>query len=691
MSRTWIIKQTTAPNSNWYSVTSSSDGTKLAACVNGGGIWYSLDSGDSWTISDAQNLNWSGITSSADGTKLAAFVYEGGIWYSSDSGNSWRKSNALDYLTWSSITSSGDGTKLAACIYSPNNSIGGIWLSTTSGEFWSETFIPYGYYYFNIWYSITSSYDGKNLAVSSYNSPDPNIFTSIDYGANWTRKATVGTRGGSNSITSDSSGTKLAACVDAEGIYISNDSGDNWIKKTGLALAWQSIKSDSTGEMLAACVNGGEIWFSPDRGNTWSTVFTSSLNWISLSLSSNGNKLVACVPNEGIYTFVYTNSRWKTFKTSLPNSYEYGAISYSSNGNNLITYVNGNNSRGIYKSTDSGSNWTSINQPDMYDKYCYSITSSSDGTILAAAVATPYYNKGGIWVSTDSGVTWLRNSTIDTVSITSSSNGQKLAACIQAGYIYVSTDSGKTWSERRGSPINTYSIASSSNGEILAATNGPQVWKSNDGGSNWYQTSAPIETYYSIALSSDGNIIALTGVNVVMVYDGTSWKKRASFISKGNSITSSADGQKLTVSDDRNDLTCAIYTSTDNGLSWFEIYSIPYGIPYSVTSTSNGLKLAACGAAFGVLTFEYIPAPITNYTVEINNQKIDLNQIFQPLTTSKYQTKTNYNITDNNIETDLNEIFQAYNNVSTPAVVTNYNITYDNGNEKDLNQIFQPI
>jgi hypothetical protein len=72
-------------NTGWFSITSSADGTKLAAVVFSGDIWTSSDSGLTWadqTVgTSASNKHWDSITSSADGTKLAAVAYDGGdIW-----------------------------------------------------------------------------------------------------------------------------------------------------------------------------------------------------------------------------------------------------------------------------------------------------------------------------------------------------------------------------------------------------------------------------------------------------------------------------------------------------------------------------------------------------------------------------------------------------------------------------------
>ena len=59
---------------NWNGVASSADGTTLVACVWGGQIYTSTDSGATWTARDSSR-NWSAVTSSADGSRMVASEY----------------------------------------------------------------------------------------------------------------------------------------------------------------------------------------------------------------------------------------------------------------------------------------------------------------------------------------------------------------------------------------------------------------------------------------------------------------------------------------------------------------------------------------------------------------------------------------------------------------------------------------
>ena len=58
--------------------------------VNGGSIYTSTDSGATWTErTSAGSRDWQSITSSSDGTKLAAAEYGGSIYTPTDSGATW--------------------------------------------------------------------------------------------------------------------------------------------------------------------------------------------------------------------------------------------------------------------------------------------------------------------------------------------------------------------------------------------------------------------------------------------------------------------------------------------------------------------------------------------------------------------------------------------------------------------------
>ena len=80
---------TSAPVTNWSSVASSADGSKLVAAVNGGLIYTSTNSGSTWVATSAPANSWGCVASSADGTRL--FAVGLGLYASADSGSTWQR------------------------------------------------------------------------------------------------------------------------------------------------------------------------------------------------------------------------------------------------------------------------------------------------------------------------------------------------------------------------------------------------------------------------------------------------------------------------------------------------------------------------------------------------------------------------------------------------------------------------
>ena len=131
-----------APSTNWTSVASSADGTKLVAAAGGiyvGQTYTSTNSGFTWARTSAPIAQWTSVASSADGSKLVAAAGDGNtgppgpIYTSTDFGFTWNLSSAPN-MFWSSVASSADGSKLVAAVDGYYG--GGIYTSTNSGFTW---------------------------------------------------------------------------------------------------------------------------------------------------------------------------------------------------------------------------------------------------------------------------------------------------------------------------------------------------------------------------------------------------------------------------------------------------------------------------------------------------------------------------------------------------------------------------
>ncbi|MGD0349624.1 MAG: hypothetical protein ABSB84_04825 [Verrucomicrobiota bacterium] len=292
--KTWT--QSNAPTNDWASIASSADGSKLAAVVDGGGIYTSTNSGVDWTLTSATNQYWSSIASSADGNKLVAA--SSSIYTSTNAGATWTLTQA-PYLYWLSVASSSDGTKLAAVAADPG---GGLYTSTNSGVTWTLNFVP-APPPVPVLFSVASSADGTKLVVVGYQ-----IFYSTNSGASWTPTSTpilpAPVVAPSREIAVSANGSKCVAFMGYDDIYgnpsplyTSTNFGETWTKTSVPSNQWMYVASSADGTRLIAAAGAltlsGPIYTSTDSGVTWTSNNVPYTNWSAVAISADGCKLVA--------------------------------------------------------------------------------------------------------------------------------------------------------------------------------------------------------------------------------------------------------------------------------------------------------------------------------------------------------------------------------------------------------------
>jgi phage pi2 protein 07 len=173
---------------------------------------------------------------------------------------------------------------------------------------------------------------------------------------------------------------------------------------------------------------------------------------------------------------------WRHFAVSSD-----GAIMYACNTSN------------IYQSTDLGHTWNLLGGAGL--RNWYGIACSSDGAKVVAVV-----NGGFIYTSINSGTSWTQRASSNTwYSVVSSLDGVYLVASAYGEYIYTSNDSGQNWIQRTGAGIHNWiSLTSSGDGTYLYAVDEfTQLYRSIDGGNSWGSLSSLQWT--SISTSEDGS------------------------------------------------------------------------------------------------------------------------------------------------------------------------------------------
>jgi len=334
----------TASNSNWQlgyaaskglnGIASSSDGFKMVAVAGGIGVFTTADSGHTWNTAN-NTFGMTCVASSADGNRLVAgnnTSSPSSIMLSTNAGVDWG-SSTTQVADCQALSSSSDGSKLAAVVYG-----GRVYTSVDFGANW--TLINTSPVNVNKnWKSITSSTDGSRLAAVVTNGQ---VYTSSNFGANWTLQLASPTTNWT-AICSSADGSRLAATVAGGKIYTSLDFGVTWSKQTNAPTAnWSCIDSSSDGNRLVAAVNGGGVYLSANAGFSWSQQSAPNQGWTGVACSADCTKMAAVFFQTGSIGGIYSGQAFLQSTTATSTAGTAGSIGGSQGSAVELQYI-GNN------------------------------------------------------------------------------------------------------------------------------------------------------------------------------------------------------------------------------------------------------------------------------------------------------------------------------------------------------------
>jgi hypothetical protein len=320
----------------WTGVASSSDGTKVWACYNGG-VYYSSNSGVTWTQNGAiSSRNYVSIACSSNGTIVCAYYGSDG-YYSLNSGATWTIVFGNNIPTRVYMTLDGSYIIHIGTSSAP---------ATTPSPAYIRTLPPT----YQVAVTDTNRYltNGTSIAGNSSGSVVIISATGLSSGGvsvgtisrtipaspvfSFTLKS-IGTNGlpSSNTYSAvgcDTSGSILIACDPSNGIYYSSNAGSTWATSSGAPVLGSSgtwtyaTCFNSTGVQsttsFAITSSTGSVYISTDGGQTWSSAsFTpGSFNLTgiasSTTVTTSGKNTIATLyviaNNNGIYldTNTYT-------------------------------------------------------------------------------------------------------------------------------------------------------------------------------------------------------------------------------------------------------------------------------------------------------------------------------------------------------------------------------------------------
>lgn len=437
------------------------DNCWLYSCTRTGatsGLYRSTDLGTTWSYLGNTNLIKNLFV-------YNNFIYgtgTNGIFRSSDYGTNWEK------VFKENIIPSVMGNMLISI------SSNAITKSTDGGFNWESS-------------TITAPFTGiRSLTIKGTNifvndDWDFATYRSIDTGMTWTRLNTLDNQMSSLCVN----GNSIYGAYD--GVLRSTDNGLTWTRRnTGLtALTVYKIFADGR-NIYASTISGLSI--SRNNGNSWTDVYSFRIpeSWGSVSFTKAGanvffatDSIVYRTSNNGYnWTEVYRNySRGYPVLGSNNGNvylfYENLGLFYSTNsGNNWssipypVTKMNvikfsGNSiycggDSGVYKTENSGQNWTKVNKNYFTDNV-------KDIEIINSIVYVA--TSDGIYKSSDNGVTWLNtNSPVYSGSCDIMAAGNKLYYSFFSGAVWVTTNEGTNWTQVSGDAGNRiYSLSANDN------------------------------------------------------------------------------------------------------------------------------------------------------------------------------------------------------------------------------------
>lgn len=299
---------------------------------------------------------------------------------------------------------------------------------------------------------------------------------------------------------SGSNGIASSGLISGNGLYYSTNSGTNWSQSNvnapnfnfssvsldglnGLAASWQSAGIYRT-------ANGGQIWSTTDKNTGQFSCVVLSGN---IGLAGNGNATLAL--NTGIWRSTNTGANWTQVlqNDNISSIYFFGLNAIAT------SYAN----KGIYYSSDSGATWSHSNiTTGSFD----SLTGSGAIAIAGARDAS------GIYYSFDSGINWSQSNIKDKRIVSISLSGTKAIAGSTNAGLYYSIDSGVSWSQSSNVTTGYFnSVFLSGNIGIAGAISGQNgIWTTGDGGINWSKASGITANIQSVYINGNDGFAGST-------------------------------------------------------------------------------------------------------------------------------------------------------------------------------------
>jgi hypothetical protein len=124
---------------------------------------------------------------------------------------------------------------------------------------------------------------------------------------------------GWTSVASSADGTRLVAAASfANSIYISSNSGLDWVQSSAPSLPGPLVACSASGTELVLASQSGPIYVSTDSGATWTSTGAPAQTWTAVTISSDGTQIAAVAPYLAVDASGPVGGRIYTLQLPLP-------------------------------------------------------------------------------------------------------------------------------------------------------------------------------------------------------------------------------------------------------------------------------------------------------------------------------------------------------------------------------------
>jgi hypothetical protein len=240
-----------------------------------------------------------------------------------------------------------------------------------------------------------------------------------------------------------------------------------WVQTSGTNSDTVECIAVSGSNLYAGTYDGGSLLLSTNNGASCTTTnigLTNDPIGAVFVLSTN----LFAAAHDGVYVSTNKGTSWKYMGLAYDD-----AVAFAVCGTNLFA---GTISAGVFLSTDVGASWTSVNN---------GLTNTAVRALAVIDTSLFAGTWGGVFVSTNSGTSWIDGSTILSIHVLSLAVcGGNLFAGTDGG-IFLSTNNGASWTKVNTGLTNNYVKALAVFGtNLFAGTNGG-VFLSTNSGTTW--------------------------------------------------------------------------------------------------------------------------------------------------------------------------------------------------------------